>query len=63
MNGRSIDAMGTQKAIAGQIIDQQADYVLALNENQQHCLRRSNMPLILCHWISQQKKWMQITGA
>ena len=30
----TIDAMGTQKAIAGQIIDQQADYVLALKENQ-----------------------------
>ncbi len=34
MNGRSIDAMGTQEAIAGQIIDQQADYVMALKENQ-----------------------------
>ncbi len=28
------DAMGTQKAIAAQIIDQKADYVLALKENQ-----------------------------
>lgn len=30
----TIDAMGTQKAIAKQIIDQQADYVLALKGNQ-----------------------------
>jgi predicted transposase YbfD/YdcC len=30
----TIDAMGTQKAIAAQIIDQQADYVLALKGNQ-----------------------------
>lgn len=31
----TIDAMGTQKAIAEQIIDSQADYVLALKGNQQ----------------------------
>jgi predicted transposase YbfD/YdcC len=31
----TIDAMGTQKAIAAQIIDQQADYVLALKGNQE----------------------------
>src|SRR5439155_7627803 len=31
----TIDAMGTQKAIAGQIIEGEADYVLALNGNQQ----------------------------
>jgi predicted transposase YbfD/YdcC len=31
----TIDAMGTQKAIAEQIIDRQADYVLALKGNQQ----------------------------
>jgi predicted transposase YbfD/YdcC len=30
----TIDAMGTQKEIAGQIIDQGADYVLSLKENQ-----------------------------
>ena len=30
----SIDAMGCQKAIARQIIEQGADYVLALKENQ-----------------------------
>lgn len=30
----TIDAMGTQKAIAAQVIDQQADYVLALKGNQ-----------------------------
>ena len=30
----TIDAMGTQKAIAAQIVDQQADYVLALKGNQ-----------------------------
>ena len=29
-----MDAMGTQKKIAKQIIDQQADYVLALKGNQ-----------------------------
>lgn len=31
----TIDAMGTQKAIAAQIIDSQADYVLALKGNQE----------------------------
>jgi predicted transposase YbfD/YdcC len=31
----TIDAMGTQKAIAAQIIDQEADYVLALKGNQE----------------------------
>jgi predicted transposase YbfD/YdcC len=31
----TIDAMGTQKAIAEQIIDQKADYVLALKGNQE----------------------------
>jgi len=31
----TIDAMGTQKAIAAQIIEQQADYVLALKGNQE----------------------------
>ncbi|MGB6175808.1 MAG: ISAs1 family transposase [Methylocella sp.] len=30
----SIDAMGTQKAIAGKIVEQKADYVLALKGNQ-----------------------------
>jgi predicted transposase YbfD/YdcC len=32
----TIDAMGCQKKIAQQIIDQQADYVLAVKENQGH---------------------------
>src|SRR6476660_5083828 len=31
----TIDAMGTQKAIAAQIVDGQADYVLALKGNQE----------------------------
>src|SRR4051794_29652131 len=31
----TIDAMGTQKAIAGQIVDREADYVLALKRNQE----------------------------
>ena len=31
----TIDAMGTQKAIAAQIIDSEADYVLALKGNQE----------------------------
>jgi predicted transposase YbfD/YdcC len=31
----TIDAMGTQKAIAAQIIDSKADYVLALKGNQE----------------------------
>lgn len=31
----TIDAMGTQKAIAAQIVDQEADYVLALKGNQE----------------------------
>jgi predicted transposase YbfD/YdcC len=30
----TIDAIGTQRAIAAQIIDQGADYALALKENQ-----------------------------
>jgi len=30
----TIDAMGTQKAIAASIIDQKADYILALKGNQ-----------------------------
>jgi len=30
----SIDAMGTQKAIAAKIVEQEADYVLALKGNQ-----------------------------
>lgn len=32
----TIDAMGCQKAIAAQIIDQEADYVLAVKQNQPH---------------------------
>src|SRR5205814_7445230 len=31
----TIDAMGTQKAIAAQIVERQADYVLALKGNQE----------------------------
>lgn len=34
----SIDAIGTQKAIAQQIVDQEGDYMLALKENQRHLL-------------------------
>lgn len=34
----TIDAMGTQKDIAQQIVDQEGDYVLALKENQPHLL-------------------------
>jgi predicted transposase YbfD/YdcC len=34
----TIDAMGTQKEIAQQIVDQEGDYVLALKENQPHLL-------------------------
>jgi hypothetical protein len=58
----TIDAMGTQKAIANQIIDQQADYVLALKENQPTLLEEVKHALILCRWFSQRKKWMQIMG-
>ena len=32
----TIDAMGCQKAIAAQIIDQEADYILAVKQNQPH---------------------------
>jgi predicted transposase YbfD/YdcC len=32
----TIDAMGTQRAIAGQIIEQEADYILSLKGNQGH---------------------------
>jgi len=38
----TIDAMGTQKAIAEQIIDSGADYVLALKETRRHCIRQSS---------------------
>lgn len=46
----TIDAMGTQKAIAEQIIGQQADYVLALKDNQPTLLEEAqhafgHMPL------------------
>lgn len=34
----SIDAMGTQKAIAQQIVDQEGDYMFALKDNQPHLL-------------------------
>jgi len=34
----TIDAIGCQKSIAGQIVDQGADYVLAVKENQPHVL-------------------------
>ena len=34
----TIDAIGCQKSIAGQIVDQGADYVLAVKENQPHLL-------------------------
>ena len=34
----TIDAMGCQQQIAAQIIDQQADYVLAVKQNQEHLL-------------------------
>lgn len=34
----TIDAMGCQKSIAQQILDKQADYVLAVKENQLHLL-------------------------
>jgi predicted transposase YbfD/YdcC len=35
----TIDAMGCQKSIAGQIVDQQADYVLTLKANHGHRFR------------------------
>ena len=41
----TIDAMGTQRAIAAQIIDQHADYALALKENQAICMKTSRIPL------------------
>jgi predicted transposase YbfD/YdcC len=34
----TVDAMGCQKAIAKQIVDQGGDYVLAVKENQEHLL-------------------------
>lgn len=37
----TIDAMGCQKEIAQTILDQQADYVLALKENQEHLYQDS----------------------
>jgi len=36
----TIDSMGTPKAIAAQIIDSKAEYVLALKGNQEPCIRR-----------------------
>lgn len=44
----TIDAMGTQKAIAAQIIEQEADYVLALKANQ------GNMHDAVIEYIDQQ---------
>jgi len=38
----TIDAMGTQKAIAASIIDQKADYILALKGNQETCTKPSS---------------------
>ena len=38
-----IDAIGTQKAIATEIIDGEADYVLGLKRNQSRCIRRSSI--------------------
>ncbi len=42
----TIDAMGTQRAIAAQIIEQKGDYVLALEENQATCMRTSKIPFV-----------------
>ena len=39
----TIDAMGTEKAIAAQIIEGKADYVLALKGNQETCIERSSI--------------------
>ena len=42
----TIDAMGTQRAIAAQIIDQHADYALALKEKiKAICMKTSRIPL------------------
>ena len=45
----TIDAMGTQKAIAGQIIEGEADYVLALKGNQE-TLHQAVVDHITEHW-------------
>ena len=45
----TIDAMGTQKAIAGQIIEGEADYVLALKGNQE-TLHQAVIDHILDQW-------------
>jgi predicted transposase YbfD/YdcC len=45
----TIDAMGTQKAIAGQIIEGEADYVLALKGNQE-TLHQAVIDHIHEHW-------------
>ncbi len=39
----TIDAMGTQKAIAAQIIEGKADYVLALKGTRRRCIKRSSI--------------------
>ena len=41
----TIDAMGTQRAIAAQIIDQHADYALALKRIKAICMKTSRIPL------------------
>jgi len=46
----TIDAMGCQKTIAKTILDQQADYVLALKENQEHLYQDT---VDLFHYIEQ----------
>jgi len=38
----TIDAMGTQKAIAASIIDQKADYILALKAIRETCTKPSS---------------------
>ena len=46
------DAMGCQKKIAKEIIEADADYVLALKGTKRRCMRRSRASLMLSYWSS-----------
>jgi predicted transposase YbfD/YdcC len=52
----TIDAMGCQKTIAQKIVDKQADYILAVKENQPHLLEdiRDSFKMLPCDSVVEQ---------
>lgn len=52
----TIDAMGCQKTIAQKIVDKQADYILAVKENQLHLLEdiRDSFKMLPCNALVEQ---------